>query len=76
MPPVKGTSKLAAKYGAKLDQAVKAHAQDETDYGFIRLPPGIVNGIAQLTKCYFDEYKTGKNKGEMYFRAVCRSRRR
>lgn len=66
MPPVKGKSGLMAKYGANLDKAVQAHAADETDYGFMRLPPGINNGIAQLTVCKFDTYKTGDNTGEFY----------
>lgn len=63
------TSKLGAKYGNKANQAVVAHAEDETTYGFIALPPGIINGVAQLQQCYFAEYKEGDNKGEYYFRA-------
>lgn len=62
-------SGLAAKYGSKLDTAVKTHAEDETTYGQMDLPGGIKGGIAQLTKCYFDQYKTGDYKGEYYFRA-------
>jgi hypothetical protein len=61
-------SGLARKYGGRLDQAVKAHANDETEYGFQQLPAGIRNGVAKLTKCYFDQYKTGDNKGEYYLR--------
>lgn len=69
MPAVKGKSGLMAKYGNKLDTAAKTHATDETDYGPTRLPGGINNGIAQLIKCYFDQYKTGNYQGEYYFRA-------
>lgn len=61
---------LMAKYGSKLDQAVKEHAQDETKYGFTRIPPGINNGIAHLKECYFAEYKTGELKGEYYCRMM------
>lgn len=61
-------SGLARKYGGRLDAAVKAHAADETDFGFQQLPPGIRNGVAEVTKCYFDEYKSGTNKGEYYLR--------
>lgn len=68
---------LAKKYGAKLAQAVEAHADDDTTYGIINLPPGINNGIAQVSKCYFKVYdtKTTAKKadgssaaGEYYFR--------
>ena len=63
-------SGLMAKYGSKLDQAVQAHAEDETTYGRIQLPPGINNGVAQLVECKFDVYKSGQNEGEYYFRAA------
>ncbi len=71
MPPQVKKSGLAAKYGAKLDQAIKSHAADETNYGFIRLPGGINGGVAQLTECMFGIYKPGTpNAGEYYFRAA------
>jgi hypothetical protein len=66
-------SQLMARYGQRLDDAVRAHAQDETSLGgFTRLPGGITNGIAQLQGVKFDTYKTGKTKGEWYcqFEAV------
>jgi len=63
-------SGLMARYGAKLDQAVKEHAADETNYGFTRIPPGINNGIAQLKECYFAQYKSGDNKDEYYCRMM------
>lgn len=69
MPAQTKQSGLLAKYGPKLDAAVKAHAADETNFGIVNLPPGISNGIAKLTKCHFAQYKTGKNEGEYYFRA-------
>lgn len=61
-------SNLAKKFGGRLDSAVQKHAHDETDYGFQKLPGGIKNGVAQLTKCYFDQYKKGKLKDEYYLR--------
>ena len=67
MPVQKGKSGLVAKYGAKLDQAVQAHANDETDYGFQKVPAGITNGIAKVFDCKFDTYKTGDYTGEYYF---------
>lgn len=69
MPQQTKTSKLGAKYGNKANQAVVSHADDETTYGFIALPAGITNGIAQLQQAYFEQYKEGDNKGEYYFRA-------
>lgn len=71
MPPQKKTGGLAAKYGSKLDQAVKKHADDPTDYGMIRLPGGIKNGIARLVAAEFNTFKPGTtNAGEYYFRAA------
>lgn len=71
MPVQKGkVGGLLAKYGAKLDRAVQAHATDETTYGMMRVPPGITNGIAKLVDAKFDVYKTGRNEGEYYFRAA------
>lgn len=70
MPPVVKQSGLMAKYGAKLDAAVKAHSSDETNYGRIDLPPGIKGGVAQLVECKFDQYKSGDQQGEWYFRAA------
>lgn len=72
MPPTKSSvaTGLKAKLGAKLKDAVKTHANDETTFGFINLPAGIPQGVAQLQKCYFDVYKTGENKGQYYFRAM------
>lgn len=69
----KQTSKsgLAGKLGQRGRQAVAAHKDDEVDLGFGGdLPPGIEGGIAQLTRCWFDQYKEGKNKGEYYFMAL------
>ena len=70
MPPQTQKSGLAAKYGAKLDKAVKKHGEDETKYGMTTLPAGINNGIAQLTEAKFDVFKSGKYVGEYYFRAT------
>lgn len=70
MPAQTSQSKLKAKFGNRLDAFVKEHANDEPDYGFVRLPSGITNGVAQLTNLYLDEYKEGKNKGQLYLRGV------
>ncbi len=69
MPPTTSQSPLFAKYGKELDTAVQKHRTDETNYGLTRLPPGIVNGVAQLTSVKFDTYKTGANKDHYYFQA-------
>lgn len=70
MPVEQQKSTFALKMGNRLDSVIKAHATDETDYGFTRLPPGINNGVAQLTKCYFAEHPAGhKHAGKHYFRA-------
>jgi hypothetical protein len=78
MPPVTKKSALGAslraKYGAKADAAVAAHAGDDTVYGFIRLPGGIPKGVAQLMKCYCAQYTEDKDKyklkkGDWYFQA-------
>lgn len=70
MPPVTSKSGLFAKYGGALDKAVQAHAADETNYGPVRLPGGIRNGIAKLVDCKFDVFKTGPNTGQYFFRAA------
>ncbi len=70
MPPTRTTSALMQKLTKRVSPEVyAAHVDDPVDEGFIRLPGGIANGVAQLTKAYFAEYKTGNNKGEVFFRA-------
>lgn len=55
-------SKLAKHKGS-----IAKHAGDETDYGSGgRLPPGIENGIAQLTQCKIGE---SEKNGELFFYA-------
>ena len=51
-----------------LDQALKAHATDSTEYGmdFIDLPPGINRGVAKLTEAKLGNYSSGKNKGGLF----------
>ncbi len=67
----KQKSALFAKYGSKLDAAVKGHAADPIEYGNMRVPPGITAGIAKLVECKFDTVAPGKtNAGEWYFRAA------
>lgn len=72
-------SGLMAKYGAKLDKAVKAHKDDPIVMGQQNLPGGIKNGIAQLVDCKFDVYKDDTKmkkadgssaKGEYFFYAA------
>lgn len=55
---------------SKIGQALKSHAQDETDHGmdFTNLPPGIVGGVAQLTEAKIGVYKKGNNEGEKFLR--------
>lgn len=50
-----------------MKKAIKRHAKDETKFGFVDLPGGLV-GFAQLQKLYFKEYETGDNKGQPYMR--------
>lgn len=61
---------LLKKYGQRLDKAIKEHADDPVEYGNIRLPAGINNGVARLVSCKFDVFKNGQNTGEVYFRAA------
>ena len=77
MAVTKAKSGLAAHLGAKLDAAVKAHANDKTTYGVVNLPGGIRNGVAQLSKCYFKQFDANtdmkkidgsKATGEYYLR--------
>ena len=67
--PKSKKSKLASKLGNKLNDAVSKHAGDEVNLGNVSLPGGIRNGEARLKAAYFDEYKSGPNQGEMFFRA-------
>jgi hypothetical protein len=70
MPKQVAKSGLMVKYGAKLDVAVKTHADDPIKIdAFSNLPPNLA-GIAQLETCGFAQYKPGtKLEGEYYFRA-------
>lgn len=68
MPPTTKSVKspFVAAMGARGAEAVAKHANDDTQYGFVNLPPGIDQGIAQLTQCSVEQYKTGSNKGQFY----------
>lgn len=57
------------KLGNVVAKAIAENKDNETSYGIQNLPPGIQNGIARLTECKFDVYKTGQNQGQPYFRA-------
>lgn len=64
-------SVLAAKLGAKANQAIAKHRNDEPVIPTGgRLPDGIENGIAQLVECKVDTYKDGANKGQPFFYAA------
>ena len=58
------------KTGFSLDDALAAHARDETVYrqDYTDLPGGIVNGEAELVAASLGEYKTGDNKGKKFVR--------
>ena len=50
------------------NQAIAQTAKiEKLDRGVIQVPPGINQGTAQLEKCGFALYKTGKNEGKPYF---------
>lgn len=69
MPAKTGTSPLMAKLGATGRAVLMKHADDEVSLTQRGLPPGITNGIAKLTKCYFKQVEQGKqNAGEWYLR--------
>lgn len=55
--------------GSQVDTDILNHANDETTYGIIKLPPGIIAGRAQVTECYFAVHEKGKHAGKVYFRA-------
>ena len=63
-------SGLASKLGAKGSKAVKAHRNDDVNYGNISIPGGIRSGVAKLVECKFGQYKSGVNEGEYYFLAA------
>lgn len=70
MPAQNVKALLRQRLGNAGDQAVVAHANDETVYGRIELPPGIEHGIAQITVCTIDQVQQGKeNAGKLYWRA-------
>lgn len=63
-------SSLLAKLGPQVNQALAAAKDEPPDMGFQRLPGGITNGIAQLTKCGFQPIAAGKqNAGQPLYRA-------
>lgn len=71
MPKQTTKSSLAGKLGSSLAKAVNEHKDDETLLSAGGdLPSGIENGIAQLTDCRFDVYKSGDNEGEFFFIAA------
>lgn len=62
---------FGGKLGNELVKAHEEHKADETNFGQTELPPGIENGIFQLSSCKFELIKPGKeNAGYPYFYAA------
>lgn len=62
-------SSVFSKIKGKLNQAAKAHVGDAPKPRMgTPLPPGITNGIAQISEVVGGEYKTGTNKGQPFLR--------
>lgn len=55
---------------SKISKAHDEVKDEETRLGSQNLPGGINNGIARLSMCKFDIFKTGNNQGEFYFMAM------
>lgn len=72
MPADVRKTNLLNKLGNRVQKAHELHKNDETKYGMVDLPAGITGGIARLAVAKIDEYKEGKNKGELYamFRGI------
>ncbi len=66
MPAQKSKVDIAGKLSKMFGKSHAKHKDDETIGSAGRLP-GNIQGIAQLTAGKIDEYKTGANKGKMYF---------
>lgn len=67
-------SDLVRKFGARIAAANEQHKDAPIDLGFMRLPPGIRDGIAKLQVMEWGKYKDDKMgqgmKGADYFRAA------
>ena len=62
---------LRDKLGDRYDKAHEKVKGEDTDFGSgSGLPPGIQGGLAQLADIKISEYKTGDNKGQLFFRAA------
>lgn len=72
MPPQQGKpmKSLSARFGDRLRKAHDAAKDKEVKVNAGDLPAGIENGICQLTRCYFSEFKEGAIKGEPYLMAT------
>lgn len=79
MASQKAVSKLAAKLGARADEAIQKAAVAPVEFGPAGLPPGIQKGVAKLSRCYFEELASGTQfkkadgtsaKGEYVLRMV------
>lgn len=68
MPKQETKSSVLKSLKGKVATAIKKHKDDPVDYGNMRIPAGIVNGVARLTTAEFATYKKGDNVGKPYCR--------
>lgn len=62
---------VLAKIHDRARKGYEEHREDDTVVDSnVELPPGINNGIAQLSDIKFDTYKSGKTEGEPFFMAT------
>jgi len=76
MPAKETTSSILAQLGKRAQEAHAKHKSDTTrDDEFAKVPPGIINGVAQLVDAKVAKIKTGNNAGQPCFfaRAICLS---
>lgn len=70
MPAKTGTSAVTGKLNSAIRSAFNKAKTNEVDYGSGGdLPAGIEMGVAQVIKCGFGKYKTGKLQGKDFFLA-------
>jgi hypothetical protein len=76
MPAKETTSSILAQLGKRAQEAHNKHKGDTIrDDEFAKVPPGIINGVAQLVDAKVANLKTGNNAGQPCFfaRAICLS---
>jgi hypothetical protein len=68
MPRQEGKSDFEMKYGNRARTALEKAKKAETVYSSGgNLPPGIEAGVARIYECKVDTFKTGDNKGQLFF---------